>query len=145
MSINSLSIPLNYMDVLGCATFIESSIANSDTTLSYGFVNNIGWKKQTGNFIYELYALYDGVNYKIARTSDPTLVITEAMITKGTISYFKIETIDSALSGAQTRFRITMTPVHQIRTDNKIKIKFPKPDNTNNGISLNSATKCVLT
>lgn len=135
-SINSISIPLNYMDVIGCDTFIEATQANTPTTLSYAQVNNIGWMKQSGVFVYELYAFDDGVNYKIARTTDTTLVITESMLKKGTLSYFKIETVDTALSGAWTRFRITVLPVHTIRTDNKIKIKFPTTANGANGIDL---------
>ena len=46
----------NQIDIKGCTTYIEPSIANSQSTLTFGDVTNKGWKADTGQFALELWA-----------------------------------------------------------------------------------------
>lgn len=62
-----VDLPNNQINVLGCSQYLEPSVANSQSTLTFGDVTNKGWIADSGQFALELYAFDQGSLYKIAR------------------------------------------------------------------------------
>jgi len=51
-----LAAASNYIDVPGCPSYSEANVANSGSTVSYGYLVNMGWVGDSKPFVYELYA-----------------------------------------------------------------------------------------
>ena len=51
-----LNAPANYIDVPGCQSYSEANVVNSGSSVSYGYLVNMGWVGDSSPFIYELYA-----------------------------------------------------------------------------------------
>jgi hypothetical protein len=137
----------NYLDIPGCPAYLEASVANKASTVSYGYLVNMGWKGDSSPFIYEFYASVEGILYKIARSADPSLFIPASEWAQNIIQYFSIEAVDSADSSSFTRYKLKIWPSSSILPGSKIIIKFPTPSE-GNGIQLNDRTNgqnCILT
>lgn len=68
----------NQINVMGCTSYIEPSLANIQSTLIFGDVTNKGWKADTGQFALELWAYDQGYYYKIARGTSSDLILKES-------------------------------------------------------------------
>ena len=85
----------NYIDVPGCPAYSEAIVAYKASTVSYGYLVNMGWIADSSPFIYEFYASSQGILYKIARSADPSLIIPASEWTQSIVQYFGIEAVDS--------------------------------------------------
>lgn len=103
----------SFIDIDGCSSYQESTVANLVNTVTFGKIVNIGWVKDTSAFTYELYALDSGLTYKIGHVASSTLIIdadtdtTLSMVTVGGASYLKVEAVDTTAVGYETRYKIT--------------------------------------
>ena len=123
--IRGLDIPNSLIQVNGCSTYMDGSIANKPSTITIGKIVNKAYVQDTSPFIFSLFVVdSNGMTQNIAQITSASLIIstntnpTLSMLTAGSFSYFKLSFVDSSSVGSFSTFRITMTPLHGIPSNN---------------------------
>ena len=64
--LSAFDLALNYAEVAGCPTYQERTVSYQTSTVTLSRILNIGWVKDTQAFAFQLFAVKNGINYKIA-------------------------------------------------------------------------------
>lgn len=107
--LSALNLASNYAEVAGCAAYTERTQAYKANTVTLSKILNIGWVKDTLPFALEMYAVYQSVNYPIAKVTQSDFIVKAlTMLTVGTIQSLAISAYDTSRAGLFSRYRITL-------------------------------------